>query len=266
MPSGKTNVSGFAERGGGEPAALFLPDDWRVEALFDRRPDAECGCEPEPADRQVATVADTDFVDAAEEVITRVAGEHIGEPRLDAHPAQGQLSPLDPLRRHGELAVAEHDAGQFVGLVRMRCRHVHRHVEVMATGVEGGVEDRWIEPRVAGIDHDVGANRAGQLDDVDSVGRIDPRGTHSFDTGAISSAAGAIRVDVGQHDLLEHRPPRSDGRERGPDATGADHENPHGPRLARARFVSPIRQYEKARRSAPVLTSAAMRLARYGLK
>ena len=43
----------------------------------------------------------------------------------------------------------------------------HRHIDVMRTSAETSIEDRLIQSRVAGIDHDV---RLGGFDESDDVG------------------------------------------------------------------------------------------------
>ena len=134
MPSGKRNSLGFGERRGGEPAALALVDDRRVEALLDRRPDAERRGEGEALDHQVAAVAHADLVDRREQVVGGVAGDDVGEARLDAHADERQQAALGPLSVRRELRRAEHDADLVVGVGRMRRRQVHGHVEVVAPG------------------------------------------------------------------------------------------------------------------------------------
>src|SRR5690606_34575948 len=78
----------FAERLCRVPASLLLPDDGRVEALLDRRPDAEGWREDLVpclvAHDKVRAVPHAELVDLAEEVVDGVAGEDIRETRFDA--------------------------------------------------------------------------------------------------------------------------------------------------------------------------------------
>ena len=90
---------GLGERRGRVPAALALPDQRRVQALLDRRPDRERGRERVAVDREVGAVAHADLVDALEQVVGGVAGEDVGEPRLDADPAEREPARAPPTRR-----------------------------------------------------------------------------------------------------------------------------------------------------------------------
>ena len=70
------------------PAALALPDEWRIQTLLDRRPDRERRGEGVALDDEVCPVANTDLVDRRKQVIGRVAGEDVGEARFDADPEE----------------------------------------------------------------------------------------------------------------------------------------------------------------------------------
>src|SRR4051812_11351936 len=59
----------LAEWWRGEPAAVALVDDRRVEALLDRRPDGERRGEGVAVDDQVGPVAHADLVDRAEQLL-----------------------------------------------------------------------------------------------------------------------------------------------------------------------------------------------------
>jgi hypothetical protein len=85
-PLGEVEDLGLAERLGRVPAALALPDQGRVEALLDRRPDREGRRELVALDLEVRAVADGDLVDLGEQVVGRVAGEDVGKAGLDADP------------------------------------------------------------------------------------------------------------------------------------------------------------------------------------
>ena len=150
MPSGKSKVSGSLNGGRGVPAAVFLVDHRRVEALLDRGPDGERGREGgrpvRSVDHEVCAVANADLVDLAEEVVCGVAGEDVGQAGLDPDADESQPTGLLPLRGGGELLVSELHPGQLVRLRRMRAGQRHRHVQVVAAGGERAVEDGQHEP------------------------------------------------------------------------------------------------------------------------
>ena len=93
------------ERLGRVEAAAALPDDRRVEALLDRRPDAEDRREGIAADLQVAAVADVDLVDLVEQVVRRIAGEDVGQARVHARAQDRQATGGLPLVVLRELVV-----------------------------------------------------------------------------------------------------------------------------------------------------------------
>ena len=64
---GEVEHLGLGERRRRVEAALALPDERRVQALLDRRPDRERGREVIALDDQVGAVADADFLDAREQ-------------------------------------------------------------------------------------------------------------------------------------------------------------------------------------------------------
>ena len=152
-PLGEVEGLGLGERLCRVPAPLALPDHGRIEALLDRRPDRERGREVVAVDDEVCAVADPDQVDLGEELVRRVAGEHVGEAGLDADPDERQQSALAPALLLRELRVAEL-------LARLRVREGHRHVEVGAARVEGRREDGLVEAGVDGVQDRVGALRA----------------------------------------------------------------------------------------------------------
>ena len=96
-----------------------------------------------------------ELVDLVEEVVGGIAGEDVGEPRLDADADEGEPTVGLPLPGHGELLVTEHDADLLEGLLGVSLRQAHRHVEVVGPGRLGAVEDRHVELRVDGVE-DVG--------------------------------------------------------------------------------------------------------------
>jgi hypothetical protein len=196
----------LAERSSGEPAALTFIDDRRIEALLDGGPDAEGRREREAVDHEVGAVAYAHLVDAAEEVVGGIAGHHVAEPRLDTHCDDCEQAAFLPLIGDRELGVAELHATLVVRVRRVRHRHVHGHVEVVAAGLEGGVEDRRVEPRVAGVDDDVCASATCQLDEIEPVGCVDTGADDVRRVDPRRCPRRSHRVDIGHHDVLERRP------------------------------------------------------------
>ncbi len=129
-PLGEVEHLGLGERLGREPAAVALPDDRRVEALLDRRPDRERRREVVALDDEVRAVADADLVDLGEQLVGRMAGEDVGRAGLDADPDEREQALLLPCPRALELVVAELHAGQLERPLGMRLGERHRHVEV----------------------------------------------------------------------------------------------------------------------------------------
>ncbi len=170
---------GLAERRRRVPAAILVPDHGRVEALFDRRPDRERRREVVAVDDEVGAVADTDLVDLAEQLVGRVAGEHVRQAGLDADPDDRQPAVLLERSRAGELLVAELDAGQLVRSLGMRLRERHGHVEIVCTARDRAFEDGHDEAWVDRVE-DVGdASVADERLDLRGSRGVDPRGAHA---------------------------------------------------------------------------------------
>ena len=153
-----------------------------------------------------------------------VAGEDVGEARLDADPDEREPARLLPPLRLRELGVAEL-------LARLGIRERHRHVEVGAPRVERGLEDRRVEARVDGVQDRVRTLGAGELGDRRRVGGVDGGGSRSARRrcGSIARPR-AILVDVGEHHPLEEVTAMRDRGDRGPDSTRPDDENAHAAR------------------------------------
>ena len=99
-----------------------------------------------------------------------------------------------------------------VRIGRVRRRQVHRHVEVVAAGLERGVEDRRVEPWVAGVDDHVGVDvprRARRRRvAIDASTRVPLTRSASLQWPRLGPAAAG--VDVGHDDVLEHVAPSAD--------------------------------------------------------
>ena len=219
---------GLGERLRREPAALFLPDHRRVEALLDRRPDGEGRRELVALDDDVRAVADTCLVDLGEQVIGGVAGEDVREAGLDAHADESQQAGRLPRLLGRELLVAELHARSARTALRMRLGQRHRHVEVRAASLERRREDRRVEARVDGVEDRVGVRLAGERHDGGGVGGVHLRGAEAVRLAELlDDGLGACQVVVSEDHVLEERAPlrdRADGR---PDTPRTDYEDPH---------------------------------------
>jgi len=111
---------GLGERWQGVEPPVALPHDGWVEALLDGGPDREHGREPVSLDAQVTTVADVDLVDGVEEVLPCVRREHLRQAGVHARPYERQAATRLPLPCQLELAVAQLDPRQTVGIGGMR--------------------------------------------------------------------------------------------------------------------------------------------------
>ena len=105
MPSGKSKISGSENGSVVNQPALALPDERRVEALLDRRPDRERRREVVPGDDEIGAVANAHLVDLREEPVGGVAGEDVREAGLDADPDEREQPRLLPPRRRPRTAL-----------------------------------------------------------------------------------------------------------------------------------------------------------------
>ena len=94
---------GLAERRSGEPTPIPLVDHRRVQALLDRRPDREAGGEVVAGDGEIGAVADAEFLDLGEELISGVPGEDIGHAGFDSDADQGKSTRTLPVAGEFEL-------------------------------------------------------------------------------------------------------------------------------------------------------------------
>ena len=100
-PLGEVEHLWLGEGLGCVPATLSLPDQWRVQALLDRRPDRKGRSECMALDDDVRAVANRDLVDRGEKVVGGVAGEDVGQARLDSDPTRAS-KPADCQRSCSE--------------------------------------------------------------------------------------------------------------------------------------------------------------------
>ena len=250
---------GLAERRRRVPATALLPDDRRVEALLDRRPDGERRGELVAVHGEVGAVPHARLVDLAEQLVLGIAGEDVRQAGLHPQAHQGQPARGLPLGRLRELPVAQLLAALLVRSLRVRVRERHRHVHVVHAGGRAGIEDRHDEPRVHGVE-----------DMRDPVfadhrhHRVLVRGIHAHAREpAIAGHLGqrvldAGRIVVGHHHVFEEATPGSDGHRRRADAAGPDHQDPHvrSPLCRRARRT-PGRRRPDRRHALPAIMSGS---------
>ena len=111
----------------------------------------------------------------------------------------------------------------------------------MTAGVERGCEYRRIEARVARVEHDIDALVIREFGDRTGVGRVERARYESRIRTPLDRRRGPVAVDIGDDDVLENFGFRSRARDRGPDATGSDHENAHAFTLRSMRRACVIR-------------------------
>ena len=163
----------LGERLGRVEASPALPDERRIEALLDRRPDREGRSEVVSLDHEVGAVADPDLVELVEQLVGRMACEDVGEPRLDADADEREQPGRRPLLVRRELEVAEHHARLAVRALRMGLRERRRHVEIRAARLEGRGEDLRIEARIGRVENGVGLDVTQQRDEPGDVRGVD---------------------------------------------------------------------------------------------
>ena len=199
MPSGNTNVSGSENGARREEAAVALPDQRRVQALLDRRPDRERRREVIALDHEVARRR------ARRSRRSRRTG---GRPRSGRTRRRARARRRCPRARAGpplshssaaaNCSSPSITARQLVRALGMRLRQRHRHVEVVQPAVERGVEDRRVQPRVARVDDHVGPLVAGERDDRRAVRPRRPAPRRSGRRRAGRRPPRALAVEVGE--------------------------------------------------------------------
>ena len=190
---GEVEHLGLAERLGGEPAAVLLPDDRRVQALLDRRPDRERRREVVAVDDEVGAVAHADLVDRR-----RTGGRRRSGRRRRTSPGSTPMPtsasrPAPPIRRRARTA-RRRASRRSARTGRSGCgsRQRHRHVEVVDAGRERGAKDRHHEPRVGRVEHRVDPVLGDQRLDRRLVGGVEPRGDEP--TSPVAAAARSARA------------------------------------------------------------------------
>ena len=218
----------LAERFGDEPSAILLPDHRWVEAFLDGGPDRERRGEVIALHREVGAIADPEFIDITEQRVGGVTRKNIGESRFDTETHQRQPPRRLPLRLGGELLIAEFDAGQLVGLLRVSLRQAHRHIQIVGAAGQCAVEDRHHETGVDGIDHMGDGVLTDEIGDRLFRTCVDADGAEARVVDRVGRLLGLGLVIVGNHDLLEEVPPHRDRTECRTDAARAHQENSHG--------------------------------------
>ena len=213
---GEVEHLGLAERRRRVPAAVRLPDDRRVEALLDRRPDRERRREVVAVDDEVRAVADADLVDLAEQVVRRRSGRRRPTARARRRCRRAPAARRPPRRRPRRTARRRASRrSRAYGALGMRVRQRHRHVEVVGAGRERALEDRHHEARIDGVE-DVGDARARGTSAATSSAR--EASTRAADEPGVAAepvdgALGAGRVVVGDdHRARRSRAARRSGR------------------------------------------------------
>ena len=227
MPSGKSNTSGSLNGGVVNQPAVLLPDHRRVEALLDRGPDRERRREVVARDLEVGAVAGAELVDLGEQVVGGVAGEHVGEPGLDAHPDQREpagrshssatancSSPsLTPASAYGSSGCGWTGSSPCRG---SRPRRRTRPSKIGITNRGSTAFITWVMPCSRTSASTEAASEASTC-----------AATNRSSSSALDRHAAPGLVVVGHDAALEEVAPRGDGGERRADAAGADQQDPH---------------------------------------
>ena len=170
---------GFTEWFRGVPANTILPNNRRIEALFNRRPDAKRRCKFVAFDDNVRAVQNLHFIDTAEQLVAGVFGEDVREPRFNAHANDGPDAELVPVPVARKLLIAELDTGFGVGAKWMWLRQGHGHVDVVHFFVFTCQEDGHDESGVNRVDDNVWAVGAQQLFNCVDLAGIDLGGNET---------------------------------------------------------------------------------------
>ena len=219
----------FGKRLGRVEAALLLPDQRRIQALLDRRPDGEGRREVVALDDEVGAVPHRYLVDLVEEVVGGVAREDVGEPRLDADAGEREQAALAPALVLVELLLTEQHAGTGQG---------HRHVEIRAAVLEGRVENRRVETRISRVQDGIRIGLAEEGDERFTIARVDLGRREAVVAVPFHDGGRPRGIEVGEGDALEEVAPFGDCGGRSTDRPRSDHQHFHQPRRIR---VTPSR-------------------------
>ena len=228
-PVGELEQLRLGKRLGRIEAALLLPDQRGIQTLLDRRPDREGRGEVVALDDEVGPVAHGHLVDLVEEMVGGVAGEDVGEPGLDTDAGEREQAALVPALVPVELLLAQQ---------HVRAGQRHRHVEIGAAVLEGGVEDRRVEARIGRVEDSVRLGLAQESDESLPVARVDLRRGKAVVAVALHDRGGTGRIEIGEGHALEEVPAFRDSSDRGSHGPRADHEHLHQRRRIR---VTPSR-------------------------
>ncbi len=127
-----------------------------------------------------------------------------------------------------ELVLAEHHPRQLVRTLLVGLRERHRHVQVRHPRLERRREDRLVEARVARVQHRVRLDPLDQRHQLLAAG-----GVHLLGREAVGlpqprdHVVRALRRDVGQHHLLERRPPLGDRGKGRAHSAGSHNQDSH---------------------------------------
>ena len=143
-------------------------------------------------------------------------------------PNERQQTGLLPLLAARELHVAEHHPGQLMRALGVRMGERHRHVQVGGARLEGSVEDRLVEARIAGVQDGIGAHPLDQLHERRTIGGVHPLGGEAVGFAELGHhIVRARRGHVRERHLLERGPTLGYRRERRTNTAGSNHEHAH---------------------------------------
>ena len=192
----------LGEGRGREPLSVF-PNDGRIEALLDGCPDRKVGRELVTFDGDVRAVADADLLDLVEEMILRVAREHVRHARFHTTTDEGEQAFLLPIFGLVELVIAQFDPGLVERVAGMRRRERHGHIHISRADVEGRVEDLLVVNWIHRVHDQVNPVFLRQVFDHALLAGVNELHREAFRAAHfLLDFLGARLVVVGQDDLL----------------------------------------------------------------
>ena len=223
MPSGNTNVSG-SENG----SVVYQPRS-RSQMIGGFKHSSivvhteNVGANAKPSTSRSAPSRTPMSSISREQVIGRIASKHVGHPGLDPDAHKRELPALGPRIGHCELRRTQHDSRLRVRPFGVWFRQVHRHVEVVASGLERGVENRWVEPRVARVDDRIDRFGTRERDDRGLIGRVECSSLEPRIVTSLDGDLGTRRVEIGDDDSRQDVRFGRSTRNRRTDTTRAHH-------------------------------------------